>query len=398
MPASIILMKYPLKRRRGGRRKAMASGLAVAGTGKNLHRAVSAGASSIADSLFDNVSVGVIFTNTAGFLTHMNRKAETILQIDKRAVLGKRIDMLPLKTPIYKAMSENCRDYPLEISILGRGIVIRSSEVITADGTVLGEITELYDITAERKEKRQREEFVAMMTHDLKAPLMVMLGHVQAIKLGMWGAVDAQIKTSIEEIERSGLNISSMLEDVLDIYRVEMGLLHIRKSSCDVVEILGNCCSDGRLHANEKGIELSLCLNANLPLMFADGRQLARVFNNLIGNAVKFTQRKGEVSVTAAMRDGLLHVSVRDTGIGIPENDIPLVFNKYFRSSKASGFKGTGLGLTISRSIVEAHGGLIEVESVEGAGSIFTVKIPVESCDVQHSTFNVRKNEINNGI
>jgi signal transduction histidine kinase len=370
-------MKYSSKHRRGRRRKAMAIGLAAVDTGKKLHRVASAGASSFAEPLFDSVSVGVIFTNTAGILTHMNRKAETILQIDKRAVLGKRVDMLPLKTPIYKAMSESCRDCPVELTILGRGIVVRSSEVKTADGKVLGEITELVDITTEKKEKRQREEFVAMMTHDLKSPLMVMLGHVQAMKLGMWGAVDGQIKTSIEEIERSGLNICSMLENVLDIYRVEMGLLHIRKNSCDIAEILENCCRDGRVNAKDKGIELQLDMDADFPLVYVDDRQLTRVFNNLIGNAIKFTPGKGRISVKAAMRDGLLHISVRDTGMGIPEKDIPMVFNKYFRSQRASGFKGMGLGLTISRSIVEAHGGLIEVESQEGVGSIFAVKIPV---------------------
>ena len=356
----------------------MASGLAAVGTGKSLYR-VSAGSSSIAESLFDSVSVGVIFTDTAGILTHMNRKAETLLQIDKRSVLGKRVDMLPLKTPIYKAMSESSRDCPVEISILGRGVVVRSSDVKTADGTVLGEITELFDVTAEKNEKKQREEFVAMMTHDLKSPLMVMLGHVQAIKLGMWGTVEGQIKTSIEEIERSGLNISSMLENVLDIYRVEMGLINIRKNTCNITEILENCCRDGRLHAKDKGVKLNLCMQAEFPPVFVDGRQLSRVFNNLIGNAIKFTPGKGKVTVAAAMHDGLLHISVQDTGIGIPGKDIPLVFNKYFRSSKASGFKGTGLGLTISRSIVEAHGGLIAVESLEGVGSTFTVKIPARS-------------------
>jgi signal transduction histidine kinase len=193
----------------------------------------------------------------------------------------------------------------------------------------------------------------------------------------MWGAVDGQIKTSIEEIERSGLNICSMLENVLDIYRVEMGLLHIRKNSCDIAEILENCCRDGRVNAKDKGIELQLDMDADFPLVYVDDRQLTRVFNNLIGNAIKFTPGKGRISVKAAMRDGLLHISVRDTGMGIPEKDIPMVFNKYFRSQRASGFKGMGLGLTISRSIVEAHGGLIEVESQEGVGSIFAVKIPV---------------------
>lgn len=356
----------------------MTIGLAAIGTAKPSYRAASSGSPSIAESLFDNVSVGVIYTNAAGILTHMNRKAESILQIEKRKVLGKRVDMLPLKTPIYKAMSQNCRDCPLEMSILGRGVVISSSEVRSADGSVMGEITEIRDVTDEKKERRQREEFVAMMTHDLKSPLMVMLGHVQAIKLGMWGAVEGKVKNSIEEIERSGLNICSMLENVLDVYRVEMGMMNIRKAKCDMALLIEECCRANRFNADEKDIRIELLLPRALPPLQADGKQLARVFNNLIGNAVKFSPVEGKVTVSCAVRGGVIHASVHDTGIGIAQKELPLIFKKYYRSPRASGFKGTGLGLTISRSIVEAHGGAIEVQSEEGKGSLFTVKIPLK--------------------
>jgi len=109
----------------------------------------------IESSLVDSLSSGVIFVNNAGILTFMNKKAETILHVCKESVLGKRVDMLPLRTPIYKVMSENCRDFPLEMCILGRGIVVRSNEVISSDGAILGEMTELFDITAEKIEKNR---------------------------------------------------------------------------------------------------------------------------------------------------------------------------------------------------------------------------------------------------
>jgi len=335
----------------------------------------------IAESLVDSLSSGVIFVNNAGILTFMNKKAETILQVFKESVLGKRVDMLPLRTPIYKVMSENCRDFPLEMSILGRGIVVRSNEVISSDGAILGEMTELLDVTAEKMEKKQREEFVAMMTHDLKSPLMVMLGYVQAIKLGMWGSVDQQIQSSIDEIERSGHNLSSMIENMLDVYRLEIGLVQTNRQFCDIREILEECYRDRKLEAEDQWINLTLSIDAEIPPMHVDCKQLARVFSNLIGNAIKFTPRNGVVVITAGVVDGNLEVAVKDTGIGISGKDISRIFNKYFRSERAAGFKGTGLGLTISRSIVEAHGGIVEVESSEGHGSTFTVKIPVKIID-----------------
>lgn len=335
----------------------------------------------IAESLVENLSSGVIFLNNAGILTYMNKKAETILNVYKGAVLGKRVDTLPLRTPLYKVMSDNCRDLPMEMCILGRGILVRSTEVKSPSGALLGELTELFDVTAEKKEKRQREEFVAMMTHDLKSPLMVMLGYIQAIKLGMWGSVDSQIQSSINEIERSGHNLNSIIENVLDFYRMETGQVRINRQRCDILEILEGCCKDVKLEAEEHCINLMLSANEEIPPMLYDCKQLARVFANLIGNSIKFSPRNGNVLITAAVKEGILAVSVEDKGIGISSEDILQIFNKYFRSQQASGFKGTGLGLTISRAIVEAHGGVIEVESTEGVGSTFTVKIPVKAME-----------------
>lgn len=332
--------------------------------------------SCIAESVVDSISTGVIFTDCNGILTYMNRKAENLLQVFKETVIGKRIDMLPLRTPLYKVMSEDCRDFPMEMNICGRVIEVRTSELMSSDNGRLGEITELLDVTMERREKRSREEFVAKMTHDLKSPLMVIQGYVQAVKLGMWGEMHPRVGRMLEDMERSGKSLYSMIEDLLDVYRLEMGLVQLKRQSCNPGELLEECCRDRGLEADENGVSLMLRIRGELPPVEVDRKQLSRVFANIIGNAVKFTPRRGRVTVTAAMKEGRLHVSVRDTGIGISQKDLPRVFAKYFRTEQAAGFKGTGLGLALSREIVDAHGGTIEVASREGKGSTFTVILP----------------------
>ena len=332
--------------------------------------------SPVAGMLMNGIGVGVIFVEAGGRLAFINRKAEAILQATAGSVLGKMVDMLPLRTPIYKVLSEDCREAPVEVSINGAVIVVESSAMYAPGGEMLGEMFELRDVTEEKKEKRRREEIVAMMTHDLKSPLTVLMGYVQALKGEMPQKVDASLQPCLREMDRSAMKLLAMIEDVLDAYRLEVGLLQINRAVCDLRTLLDGCCRDGLHEAATRGSHLSYSIADDIPPLMADGKQLSRVFANLIGNALKFTPRRGTVTVTASARNGEILVSVEDTGIGIPKEDLPRIFNKYFRSSSATGFKGTGLGLTISKAIVEAHGGTIEVESVEGEGSRFTVIIP----------------------
>jgi PAS domain S-box-containing protein len=331
--------------------------------------------SDVLDSLFETITVGMIFTNTDGVVTHMNAAAEEMLHIEKSAVIGKRAYMLPLRTPVYKVLSENCRDNPIDMTVMGRVYAVLASEVRNQCGILLGEMTEIRDITAQRREKRQGEEFVAMITHDLKSPVTVINGYVQMLKMGVYGPLGDKLENVADQMEQSGERLLSMIEELLEVYQMEMGGINIKRERCDIVKTIRGCCRDNMGEARDKGIDLRFSMDKKLPMVNVDRKQLVRVFNNLIGNAVKFTPRGGEVSVTGTVSNGNLLVSVEDTGIGIPAGDLNKVFNKYFRSPTASGFKGTGLGLAISRAIVEAHGGVIEVESTEGKGCRFTVMI-----------------------
>jgi signal transduction histidine kinase len=331
----------------------------------------------LAQLLLEQVESGLVFLDASGTVVSVNRKAEQLLNVGRGEVLGKRVDMLPLRTPIYRVLSESCQEAPVEVSIDGTVLQVRSGPVAGC-GEAGGELFELRDITSEKRERCQREEFVAMMTHDLKSPLTVITGYVQALLGELPTKIDPSLHLFIREMDKSAGKMLGMIEDVLDAYRLEVGLLQIDRHLCNVGSLLEGCASDGQREAAVHGSTLSCEIAGNLPWLELDGKQIGRVFANLIGNAVKFTPRRGTIHLTGRLRDGALLVEVSDSGIGIPAEELPRIFNKYFRSSVAQGFKGTGLGLTISKAIVEAHGGSINVESVVGKGSRFSVFLPLE--------------------
>ncbi len=332
----------------------------------------------MAASLMESLSIGLLLVNPERVLTFINGKAEELLQVGRDQVLGKRVDMLPLRSPLYKVLSENCRE-PQEMNVQGRTVAALSYQANDLHGALLGELVELRDITRERKEKRQREEFVAMMTHDLKSPLTVMMGYLQIIRANLSPPPGERLVSYFTEIEHGAARLLAMIEDVLDSYRLEVGLLAIAKEYCDIKGLLEGCCRDNQREAVAQGVELSFTAAGELPPLEVDARQLARVFANLVGNAIKFTPDGGKVALAATCSDAVLQVCVADSGIGIPAQELEKVFKKYYRAEGVTGYKGTGLGLTISKAIVEAHGGTIKVESTEGKGSRFTVTIPVHA-------------------
>lgn len=326
--------------------------------------------------LLDKISWGVIFVDSDGVLTFLNRYAADVLQVDSDTVVGKRVDMLPLRTPLYKVLSEQCRGISQETAVNGRYVAARCMEVRSGGGVVQGEMTELWDVTEMRQTKKQWEEFVAMMTHDLRSPLTVMMGYIQGMLCGVYGEIGTRIRAVAEGVEQSGLKLNAMIEEMLDNYRLEIGLLSLNRQSCDMGEILEECYHDNLRAAKGWGVNLVLELPEVRPVLQVDGKLLSRAFNNLISNGIKYTPDAGDVTITMEIAADFLLVTVTDTGIGIPAEDLGRIFYKYYRSAGAAGIKGTGLGLAITKTIVEAHNGSIEVESTVGVGSRFQVIIP----------------------
>jgi signal transduction histidine kinase len=181
----------------------------------------------------------------------------------------------------------------------------------------------------------------------------------------------------VQKAEANGTKLNMMIEEMLDAYRLEVGLLNMNRQSCDLSKILEACYLDNLQTARTQNVSLVLAKNEGPLDLTVDSKQLSRAFNNLIGNAIKYTDAGGEVSISMETVADTLHISVDDTGIGIPPEDLPRIFYKYYRSDGASRFKGTGLGLAISKDIIEAHGGSLGVESTLGEGSRFKIMIPL---------------------
>jgi len=212
----------------------------------------------IAGLLMDGIGRGVIFVNNDGVLTSINRYAAGLLKVKKEGVIGKRVDMLPLRTPLYRVLSEQRTGSPLEIAINDRVVAVQSTEIFSDDGNTVGEMTEIWDVTEEKRSKRQWEEFVTMMTHDLRSPLTAIMGYIQGIQCGMFGEIGSRLRTVVEKAEESGKKLNSMIEEMLDNFRLEVGLLDLNRQNCDLGTLLEGCYRDNLRAAQGQGVNLVL--------------------------------------------------------------------------------------------------------------------------------------------
>jgi signal transduction histidine kinase len=222
----------------------------------------------------------------------------------------------------------------------------------------------------QRTQQTQRD-FLANVTHELKTPLTSIQGYAQAMVDGAAAEPGAAAGIIYDEAAR----LHRLVEDLLDLARIESGNTPLRREHVHLPGLLKSITEHLALRAGEHNVRLTASLEA-LPPITGDNDRLAQVFINLIDNAITHTPPGGAVRVNACRANGGVEVSVSDTGSGIPVDDLSRVFERFYQVDKSRARqdkRGTGLGLTISKEIVEAHGGKINVESIEGAGTTFTV-------------------------
>ena len=244
----------------------------------------------------------------------------------------------------------------------------------------LGETNhELAEANAKLRElSEMKEEFLALTTHDLRSPLTVISGVINFFTSGRLGELTAEQKNMVSMMERNTQNLIELVNDLLDASKLESGTLKLDLSPLDLRDLTDELREAMQPLARDKEITLEERLPEDLPQLSADRNKLRRVLVNLVSNAIKFTPRGGRVELRAEAQDGLVRVSVTDTGVGIPPEDLERLFDKYeqARSRATRSEKGTGLGLYITRQIVELHGGQINVQSEVGRGSTFSFTVP----------------------
>lgn len=221
---------------------------------------------------------------------------------------------------------------------------------------------------------RQKSEFLSTVSHELRTPLTSIGGYIQLITAGDAGPLTDTQREFLSIVEANVRRLTALINDVLDMERMESGAFQVKKEPQRLGEILHECYESLLLMAHQKGLELRLKLPDPTPWVLGERSRLEQIFVNLLSNAIKYTD-KGFIEITVETADGAVKISVRDTGIGISEDEQGKLFQKFYRTdaSLASREKGTGLGLAITRGLVEAHGGTVSVSSEPGKGSVFTV-------------------------
>jgi signal transduction histidine kinase len=227
---------------------------------------------------------------------------------------------------------------------------------------------------------RHKSEFLANMSHELRTPLNAIIGFSQVLRDEMVGPVNDKQAEYLDDISSSGNHLLSLINDVLDLSKVEAGQVELEMHPFSLREALERGVVMVRERATEDGVRVAFAADPEVDVVDGDERRIKQVIFNLLSNAVKFTPAGGEVDVSATRANGEVRVSVADTGPGVAPEDRDRIFEEFQQSETGVGLReGTGLGLALSKRFVELHGGRIWVESELGRGSTFTFALPARS-------------------
>jgi two-component system, OmpR family, phosphate regulon sensor histidine kinase PhoR len=240
-----------------------------------------------------------------------------------------------------------------------------------------GVLAALHDITELRKLERLRQEFVANVSHELKTPLTSIKGYVETL---LDGALEdkAHNREFLQIIDEHARNLALLIDDVLDLSAIEAKRLEYRFDSVSLADVTEKLIKGLAPMAKAKDVKIDNRLSDKLPKVRADRDKLAQILMNLIDNAIKFNKTGGRVEISAVADGNPIIISVKDTGVGITPDDLPRVFERFYRADKARSreIAGTGLGLAIVKHLIEAHQGTVTAQSQLGQGSIFTFTLP----------------------
>jgi PAS domain S-box-containing protein len=353
-------------------------------------------------TIIDNMADGLIVVDKVGVINHINPAASEMFGKAEFEMIGKNIEILgeKLNKLVEKSLSTE-EVVSTEINLVNQKVgkaVAKSikkeyfSEESEAKG-ILGSVILIRDITQEKEVDRLKTEFITVVSHELRTPLTSILGFVEMINKKFVENVlphldmnDSKLSKAVSKINKNfkiilseGERITSLINDVLDISKLESGKAIWNFGEISLKEVITDACKALSSLFEQKKLPCYIEVQPDLPAVYADKERLIQVVINLLSNALKFTE-KGYIKCRAERNGDEILVSIEDTGIGIPEEEKERIFEKFKQVGDLirGKPKGTGLGLPISKQIVEAHGGKIWVESKLGQGSIFYFTIPLK--------------------
>ena len=332
---------------------------------------------------------GFVVVDSDMRITAFNPGAEAITGYAAGDVLGRHLpevfgpEVWGEDSLLQKAVFTGERVAPQETTICGRlggrDVLLGVTPLRDSGGETYGYLLSFADITHLKEVDRLKSNIVANVSHEFRTPLASIKAYTELLLDELDGGDRAVRRRFLKVIDEETDRLASMINDFLDLSRLESGRFELRKRPLNLGKVVDYVVSLLSVQARNKGIEIKVDIPSDLPPILADEELMVTLIRNLLSNAVKFSYEGGQVEVKACEEDGWLILSVSDQGIGIPSEDLPHVFEKFYRVRSATelGIKGTGLGLALAKEAVEAHGGKIEVESQIGVGSRFTVILPI---------------------
>jgi PAS domain S-box-containing protein len=341
------------------------------------------------DSLYDPV----VITDNTGRVTRINPAAERLFG-PRSETMGKPIETVARDTRIAQAVTDVLRSgqtvasesdaavLPWAVDGSRRAFRVRSTPMRDADERLAGAVTLLEDITHLNEVSRIKSEFIAAASHELRTPLTSAQMGIHLLLEGVAGRAPDEKQRRVLEVCRDDMaRLDALMRQLLDLSKIESGLAATVRIAVTPQAILNAAAASMRLQMESRRLRLQIDAAADAPPIHVDRDQIQRVIVNLVSNAARATAAGGTITLSAAHRGAEVAFSVSDTGAGIPREYLDRIFEPFVQVPRAPA-GGSGLGLTISRRIVEAHGGRLTVQSEPGRGSTFTFTIPIDGAQL----------------
>lgn len=334
------------------------------------------------ETVFFSMFDGVMVVDAKGKILLMNQSLKNFLKIEDDPAGKLPVEVIrnaDVQRMVEEILNSTRNFIVKEISfeVEEEKIFLIHATPVRREGKTYGAVLVFHDITELRRLEKIRQDFVANASHELRTPVTNIKGYAETLLEGaMEDRENAQrfLKVLLTEANR----LTALINDLLDLTKIETGDLKLNLRPVDLKEVAEKVIFQLKRQAEEKSVEINMEISEGLSKVKADEKKMGQILANLIDNAIKYNRIGGKVRITAKETDDFVRVEISDTGIGIPEKDLPRIFERFYRVDKVRSRElgGTGLGLSIVKHLVHKQGGEIDVESKEGAGSTFSFTIP----------------------
>lgn len=341
------------------------------------------------EAVVRSLADGVVVVNSDGKVVMLNPAAEKMLGFSMKDKLGKSIleDIKEEQLVTLSKMVPGQKDK--EIEVVSRDDetkkVLRASSAVIENesGATVGMVSILSDVTKQKELDRLKSDFLAKVTHELRTPLVAVDNSLYLLTHENAGPITPDQKKFLVIAERNLKRLKNLIDDLLDLAKLEAGKLPLKCVPCRIDKVIDDSVESLSLWAKTKSITFEKKISEGLSEIDIDPGRITQVFVNLIGNAIKFIPKEGRITIEAKPRpeENAVEITVADTGIGIPRENLQRIFDKFYQVSgggSVSDLTGTGIGLSVSKELIELHGGRIWAESEKGEGTRFIFILPVK--------------------